>query len=184
MAGRHGPPSATSFWISLVTAVLRAGLVVAAVVLGVFVLSRAFPSADEPPASVPETPTGESPTTTQSPEGGATSPAPPETSDPSEVQVQVLNSTDVTGLAAEVADMLEAEGYDIRRVDDALSNPEKTTLQFRPQSKVDAQALRDMFFPEAVLEKADPEVVVDVTVILAEDYAESQGGATPEESPS
>jgi LytR cell envelope-related transcriptional attenuator len=182
--GRHEPPSRSSFWISLATAALRAALVAAAVILGVFVLSRAFPTTSEAPSSITESP---SPAVeeTQSPAAPTEeSPEAAEPRNPSRVTLQVLNGTDTTGLAAETAELLEQEGYNIITITDADRPYETTTLFYHPDAEVDAQFLQQNFFPEAVLERSAPDAEVDVTVILGDDYAAAQEGEETTESPS
>ncbi len=186
MAGRHGPPSQTTFYLSLATAALRGLLVVGALALGFLVLSKAFPSGETAPATT--TPGEQQETLTISP----TSPAPteqptrsqPTPLDPSEITLQVLNGTDVSGLAASTAETLEQEGYQISTIADAETTYEVTTLFHKPKRKADAQLLRDAFFPGAVLEVADESVKVDITVNIGADYAASaEGGGDPAESP-
>ncbi|MDQ4005206.1 MAG: hypothetical protein M3135_02760, partial [Actinomycetota bacterium] len=86
----------------MATAVLRAGLVVAALALGLFVLSKAFPSGDEGTATVPPGGTETAPPVSPSPTAPATSPTggggggggtTEEPRDPSEVELQVLNGS-------------------------------------------------------------------------------------------
>ncbi len=182
MDGRHEPPSRSSFWVSLATAALRAALVAAAVILGVFTLSRAFPTSGEP-ASItesPSTPVEE----TVSPAPTEASPEAAEPRDPARVTLQVLNGTDTTGLAAETAELLEQEGYNIITITDADRPYDTTTLFFHPDAEVDAQFLQQNFFPDAVLERSAPDAEVDVTVILGEDYVAAQEGEQTTESPS
>jgi hypothetical protein len=178
LAGRHEPKATGSFYLSLATAALRGALLVAAVVLGVFVLSRAFPSTgeDTPPVAPAETPT-EAPT--EEPGGGGmASPRagqePEEPPPPEDVTLQVLNGTDADGLAAEAADMLEAEGYQIDNIDNANQSYEVTTLFFHPRSEAAATALQTDFFPDAQLEEGARDLAVDVSVILGADYAAAQ----------
>jgi hypothetical protein len=180
LAGRHEPGSRGSFYFSLATAALRAVLVLAAVVLGVFVLSKAFPTGGE--ASVPVTPdemaTTPAPTTPpadgEETGGGGGGGGQLETHDPADIRVQVLNDTDVSGLAADTAALLEDEGYQVPTVDDYQGSVEQTTIFFRPPFRLDAQALRDSTFTTAQLEEADPDLRgVDLTVVLAEDYVDT-----------
>lgn len=179
MAGRHGPPSQTTFYLSLATAALRGLLVVAALALGFFVLSKAFPSGDA--AAPTGTPGGAPP-----PVAPAVAPSPsevptrdvPEPLDPSEIELQVLNGTDVAGLAADTAEMLEAEGYNIGTISDAETSYDTTTIFHLRKRRVDAQVLQQAFFPTAVLEIAEEDTQVDITVILGADYADA--GATDE----
>jgi hypothetical protein len=185
LAGRHGPPSQTTFYLSLATAALRGLLVVAALALGFFVLSKAFPTGETAPTGTPgEQPTlttpATSPPVTESPTREA-----PEPLDPSEIKVQVLNGTEVSGLASDTAEILEQAGYDISTVDDAPDAYDTTTIFHVPKRRVDAQVLRDAYFQTAVLEIATSEedTKVDITVILGTDYAETAGEATPTETP-
>jgi LytR cell envelope-related transcriptional attenuator len=186
LAGRHGPPSQTTFYLSLATAALRGLLVVAALALGFFVLSKAFPSGSETQADPGGAPASPSPSTSPSPVEVPTRDV-EQPLDPSEIQVQVLNATDVSGLAADTAEILEQAGYEIVTVDDAPANEEVTTLFYVPKRKVDAQVMRDAYFPGAALEVADEDVKVDVTVVIGADYVAAQedggGGGSPEESP-
>jgi hypothetical protein len=182
VSGRHEPGSRSSLYISVATAVLRAALVVGAVVLGVFVLTKAFPEGGTearvgappaattsptapvtvaPPATVPPTTPGESPpaTTPVSLEG---------------VTVQVLNGTNEDGLAAGTAQDLEQLGVEIISVGNAARTYPITTLFFRPSdSEPIAQALAETQFPGAKLEPAtnNLEPDVQVTVVLGEDFA-------------
>ena len=184
MAGRHGPPSQTTFYLSLATAALRGLLVAAALALGVFVMLKAFPSGDTPPTTTPgeqqETLTTAAPIS-PSPTDKPTR-AVPEAKDPSEITLQVLNGTDVQGLASETAQLLEESGYQISTIADAETSYEVTTLFHVPKRKVDAQFLADAFFPGAVLEVAEDDIKVDITVNIGADYAatlEGGGSETP-----
>ena len=184
MAGRHEPPSQTTFYLSLATAALRGLLVVAALALGLFVLSKAFPSGDTPPTT---TPGGQETLTTASPISPLPTDQPtrevPEPKDPSEITLQVLNGTDVSGLASDTAQLLEDQGYQISTIADAQTSYEVTTLFHKPKAKADAQFLADAIFPGALLEVAGDDIKVDITVNIGADYAASleEGGAAPEE---
>jgi hypothetical protein len=179
LAGRHEPSTGSSFYLSLATAALRAGLVVAALVLGVFVLSKAFPSSG---GDLPTTTPGGG-TTTESPTAAPTetgtevteSPRVRETHDPSEVELQVLNATDTSGLAEDTANLLEEAGYQIRTFTNADTDPGQTTLFHRRGFKADAQALVEQYFPTGTLEEADPDLPVDISIVLSSDYE----GASP-----
>lgn len=176
MAGKHEPSSGGSFYLSLATAALRFALVIAALALGVFVLSRAFPSGDEATPIGPTQPASPAATETASPPEVTTEPEPPATNEPSEIAVQVLNGTDVSGLAADAAEILEADGYDIRTVGDAQNKPYAVTeIFFKRAFEADAAILGDEYFPGAELQDTAPDAQVSITVILGEDYAEAQG---------
>ena len=159
----------------------------AAIALGVFVMLKAFPSGDTPPSVTPgeqaETVTTSAPPVIASPTGKPPRTA-PEAKDPSEITLQVLNGTDVSGLASETAERLKAEGYQISTIADAETSYEVTTLFHVPKRKVDAQFLADAFFPGAVLEVAEDDIKVDITVNIGADYAaslEEGGSETPED---
>jgi hypothetical protein len=177
LTGKHEPPSGATFYLSLATATLRAGLVVAALAIGVFVLSRAFPEAESPTAQSTNGPIApSSPTTSPSP-SPATSPSPQASPEVEGVRLAVLNGTSETGLASAAAQDLRALGYrvDDEDVGDALDKPyEVTKIFFRPNSRLEAQHLRNTVFKGADLEPADDQVEagVRITVVLGLDWAE------------
>lgn len=159
----------------------------AALALGFFVLSKAFPSGDTPPTTTPgeqeETLTTSAPPVISSPTGKPPRTA-PEPKDPSDITLQVLNGTDVSGLASETAERLKAEGYQISTIADAETSYEVTTLFHVPKRKADAELLAEAFFPGAVLEVAEDDIKVDITVNIGADYAatlEEGGSETPED---
>ncbi len=175
MAGKHEPSSGGSFYLSLATAALRFVLVIAALALGVFVLSKAFPSGDQAAPITPTQPISPATETTPPPEV-TTEPEAPVTHEPGEIALQVLNGTNVGGLAADAAEILETDGYDVRTVDDAQSKPyEVTEIFFKRAFEADAAVLRDQYFPGAELQDTAPDAQVSITVILGEDYANEQG---------
>ena len=172
MAGKHEPSSGGSFYLSLATAALRFVLVVAAIALGVFVLSRAFPTGDQASPVAPLQPVSPTATETTPPSEVTTEPEAEPTHDPSEIALQVLNGTDVAGLAADAAEVLEADGYDVRTIDDAPSKPYAVTeIFFKRRFETDAGVLRDQYFQGAELQNTAPDAQVSITVILGEDYA-------------
>ncbi len=146
-----------------------------AIALGILVLSKAFPSGDSAPVT---TPGDQQETLTTAP----TSPAPteqpmrvqPSPLDASEIMVQVLNGTDLSGLASDTAELLEEAGYQISTIADAETTYEVTTLFHKPKRKVDAELLKAQFFPTADLQVADEDVKVDITVNIGADYAATQ----------
>jgi len=187
LAGRHGPPSQTTFYLSLATAALRGLLVAAALALGFFVLSKAFPTDNTVPTGTPggQPPTTISPLPTEQPTDQPTRNV-PEPKDPSDITLQVLNGTDVSGLASDTAAILEEAGYQISTIADAATSYEVTTLFHKAKRKVDAQLLAQAIFPglDVLLEIAEDGVKVDITVNVGADYAASleEGGANaPEE---
>lgn len=180
MAGKHEPPTNSSFYLSLATSTLRAILLVAAVVVGVVVLARAFdtnasddlagapgPRTSEPADGSPSaSPSGASPGNSASPSPGAQ-----QSPQVEGVVVQVRNGTSTTGLAASTSETLDAAGYSMQEPTNAEAM-ETTTLYFAPDAEAAAQAMQQRFFPDAVLTAA-PDAFpadVDITVILGADY--------------
>jgi LytR cell envelope-related transcriptional attenuator len=179
VGAKHEPSSPSSFFVSLATATLRGILVVAAVILGVFVLSRAFPTGETatvpqgptvaPETEEPQTPVGTGSPTTQPTEAD-------ECPDARDVPpVQVLNGTDVTGLAASAAERLTSLGYKVP--DAAISNAatsdyETTVVQSTGPQQVAAGCLAQEEFRGADLERAEADADYDITVILGQDYAD------------
>ena len=151
------------------TGAVRGVLVVIAVVVGVIVLSRAFP--DSAPAAGLETPAGQG---AQQPSDGESSTTPATTAPPAGprqvpgVIVQILNGTDESGLAGETKQQLEPFGYQVIEVGNANKTYKRTTLFYRPDSQAQAQQLITDFFPGAKLEEAtnnlNPEVQVTIVV--------------------
>ena len=180
MSGRHEPSSPATFWISLSTAVLRAGLVVAAVVLGIFVLSKAFPTADEEPPPVAGT---GAPETTETETGDAETPdgggggqgtQPPGTPDVQGIEVAVLNGAGITDLASCVADeVVRRLGFRVNEDDigNADSEYEVTTIFFTKKFRDAAEFLRDEGFPDADLRSASSEAFTDISLNLGPDAA-------------
>jgi LytR cell envelope-related transcriptional attenuator len=178
LSGRHEPSSPATFWISLSTAVLRAGLVVAAVVLGIFVLSKAFPSADEEPPQVAETAAPEETETeeAETPDGGdgGKGTQAPATPDVQGVEVAVLNGAGITDLAACVADeVVRPLGFRVNEADigNADSEYEVTTIFFTKKVKDAAEYLRSEGFPDAQLRSASSEAFANLSVALGPDAA-------------
>jgi hypothetical protein len=175
LAGKHEPSSGGSFYLSLATAALRFVLVVAALALGVFVLSKAFPTDGAASPIGPSQPSSPAATETTSPPEVTTEPEEQVTHEPSEIRLQVLNGTDVAGLASDAAEVLEADGYDVATVDDAPSKPYAVTeIFFKRAFEADAGVLRDQYFQGAELQDTAPDAQVSITVILGEDYAGAQ----------
>ena len=173
MAGKHEPPTNTSFYLSLATSTLRAAILVAAVVLGVFVLARAFPTGDDggtPGAATNQTPTSPATTTTKPPPT-----KPPRKGRIKGVVVQVLNATDITGLAGSTTETLEEAGYTAEIPADAPEDSDETIIYYRPDSKPDAELMQRRFFDQATLKKAtvDQSPGVQLTVVLGSDFSPS-----------
>jgi hypothetical protein len=177
--GKHEPPSKATFYVSLATGALRAALVATALVVGLFVLSRAFPQAEAPtPQSTGSAPTTPPEETTPPPDEETTTPPPQQTSpDVEGVRLAVLNGTSETGLASSTAQQLEQLGYRVDEEDigDAAAKPyEVTTLFYRNDSRLEARHLRDTVFEGARLERATDQLDpgVRITVVVGLDWAE------------
>ena len=178
MSGRHEPSSSATFWISLSTAVLRAGLVVAAVVLGIFVLSKAFPSAEDVPPPTSDTAVSPEDTATETdtgePQDGGNGGQnqPPQTPDVKGIEVAVLNGAGITDLASCVADQVVKDlGFKVGEVGNADSEYEVTTIFFTKKNRDAAQFLRDEGFPDADLRSASSGAFTDISLNLGPDAA-------------
>jgi LytR cell envelope-related transcriptional attenuator len=102
------------------------------------------------------------------------------------VLVQVFNGTYEAGLAGEVQQLLERDGYVAAAdADDAPSKPvPKTTVYYRrgpdrAQNKSDARYLADTYVEGAKVARLDPAELtvadsVNVAIILGLDYAQAQ----------
>lgn len=182
------------------TAAIRGILVVGAAILGLLVVTKAFPDTAQsgiqqpatqsqapgttttgPAVSLPTPGTNTVPPTTSvvspgaSPAAGASPGAP--AADLRDLAVQVLNGTNENGLAASTAQDLETLGVKIIHTGNASRTYPVTTLFYRDDSKTQAEALVAQKFPGARLEPANNNLnpKVQVTVVIGEDYAAAQG---------
>jgi LytR cell envelope-related transcriptional attenuator len=188
MSGRHQPPSNRSFYLSLATSTLRAAIVIALVVGGIFVINSAFPetgvSGGGASPSGAEEPTG--PTDTDGPTGPTDTDGPTGTTgqEPEVVDmaVAVRNGTSVSGLAGDTAKKLEDRfGVNAIQVDDAPSTVSLTTIYFRGAGQEDeAELLAAEFF-----KKIEPKIArleagsgverdVQIAIYLGTDYASAK----------
>ncbi|HXF73202.1 MAG TPA: LytR C-terminal domain-containing protein [Actinomycetota bacterium] len=156
------------------TGALRLAIVVALVVGGLAVLTRAFP---EPGGGAIPT---RSPSPTMSPTPTATTP-PPRTFEPrppERIRIAVYNGTFEVGMAGETQQRLEDEGF--RAAQEAADWPAKpiarTAVYFvgGGQARADAAFVRDEYFPGARLQRypadgpeLDPQV--EVIILIGED---------------
>jgi hypothetical protein len=175
LSGRHEPPTRRSFYLSVATWTLKRILILAAaVVVGLLVLRNGFPSNASQGITGTVSPSSPSVTATPSP---TTSPSPSPSRSPQieGVVVRVLNGTDETGLAGDVTNTLENEGYTVK-VPDNAPNRQRTTIFYRENFLPEAELMRDQFFPSALLKLAGPSVPadVDLQVVLGADFL---GGA-------
>jgi hypothetical protein len=179
LAGKHEPPTRTSFYLSLSASTLKVGIVIAALVGGVFVIAKAFPgNTSESVLSPP--PKTSAPHTTPS-----STPPTPRTSKPparhanKNIVVLVLNGSGGTGLAGLFSNTLKNADYQLKTPD---NSPRRTTtvIYYRSDSKAnyvaDAEALKAKYFNDlkgVVVRKAPSSVAPDVNieVILGTDFA-------------
>jgi hypothetical protein len=158
---------------------------------GIAVLANGFGS-----AAVVAPPAGAGGTETASPTPSpSSSPSQPPKETPSPqiegVQIAVFNGTNETGLAAQVQQVLEADGY-VAAQDpaDADTKPvPKTIVYFRggadaAQNRSNARYIADSYFDGARVALLDPELAVDIAdsaqaiIIVGVDYpgADTGGG--------
>lgn len=168
----------------MATAALRGILVVGAVILGVVVMLKAFPESSAPAAPAAATSPTSQPATglpetvlppTNTPTAGQ-SPAPNQAPVVKGVKIQILNGTDTSGLAADMAKTLEKAGYKVLAVGNAQRTYEATTIFFRPDSQAQAQQVAQSYFPEAKLEPVNNnnQPQIQVTIVLGQDFADKQ----------
>jgi len=91
-------------------------------------------------------------------------------------QVQVLNGCGVAELAQKAARQLRQHGLDVVALGNADSQGYRETLILvRRGHPAVGREVRDALGRGQVLEQHDPSQLVDVTVILGEDYAATDG---------
>jgi LytR cell envelope-related transcriptional attenuator len=171
----------------------RIVIIAALVVGGVALLWNGFGSTPEgalPDGGVtttPSGPTGETGETAPTGPTDTTSPQPTPSPQVEGVTIQVFNGTNEIGLAGEVQQMLESEGYTAPA--DAANPPSspvaQTVVYFRggpnrAQNKSDATYLAESQFAGARVKLLSEDVAdvaesVNVAIILGVDYLESQG---------
>ena len=148
-----------------------------AVVAGLLVLfgGDVEPSSSDDPAADVNTP---APTEVVTPPAGETAPAAPVTA-PAELRedVAILNGTDVTGLAAEAQQQLEAGGWTVPAIDTYTGTIAETTI-FYPEGMQDSAEALAAQFPVEIAQVA-PTIAGLTTqrlvLIVAEDYVEAIG---------
>jgi hypothetical protein len=92
-------------------------------------------------------------------------------------QVQVLNGSDVRGLAGRVAEYLRDQGLDVVSIGNADSNRYTQTLVLlRRGDLATAHRVAHVLGSGTSLEQLDPTLLVDVTIILGADFQVPDGG--------
>jgi hypothetical protein len=177
LAGRHEPSSRASFYLSVSTAALRATLVLGAIALGIFVLAKAFPTGagGVPPIATDASPEQTTPADTGDGDDGGDdggNQGTPEPPDVSGLEIQVLNGTDVSGLAECTATELEErEGFqDVIFGDASGSSYPRSQINFVGEVRDVAQYLKATYFKRAELVTAKGSDV-KLSVILGDEYA-------------
>lgn len=169
----------------------RIVIILALAVGGIAVLANGFAT-----GAVVTPPTGGGGSDTTSPSSSASSsPTQPPKETPSPqiegVQIAVFNGTNETGLAAQVQQVLDADGY-VAAQDPADTDTKpvpKTIVYFRggadaSQNRSNARYIADTYFDGAQVAILDPELAVDIAdnaqaiIIVGVDYvgADTGGG--------
>ncbi|MFP4114760.1 MAG: LCP family protein [Spirochaetales bacterium] len=87
------------------------------------------------------------------------------------IRLEILNGTDVSGLASRSAELYRSYGFDVVSVGNAQSNEiEDTLVVDRVGSDVFAERTADIIRAPLVESDVDPQAAVDVTVILGKDF--------------
>jgi hypothetical protein len=95
-------------------------------------------------------------------------------------QVQVLNGSNVRGLAGRVAEHLREQGIDVVSVGNADSDQYAETLVLlRRGEMATAYRVAQALGSGTSLQQLDPTLLVDVTIILGADYEIPEGGVAP-----
>lgn len=151
---------------------VRAAILAAAVLIGVFGLANAFPESGSPVVNRGGR---------GSPSPSATHTTPPKTLPPSKspsprtsgVTVQVLNGSGTVGLAALTSDTIRNKdlGYTVIDAGNA-DRTATTTVYYKSGFKVSAEYLQAQVFQDATVQEATTSTfTADLTVVIGTDYA-------------
>lgn len=164
MPGDHEPASKGSFYFSLATSTIRAAIIVALVVGGLVVLTKAFPQGGEPSVASPG---GKEPVSGIEPKKDkkVVEPQPETTPEPTPcdeikgVSVVVFNGTAKLGLAAEWSQRLFDAGWVLPQEEgNSPQNVDKTVVYFRGvKDKRAAECLQEEFFPKGSVKRLPPD---------------------------
>jgi hypothetical protein len=87
------------------------------------------------------------------------------------IRLEILNGTDITGLASRTAELYRSYGFDVVAVGNAQSSDvEETLVVDRVGNDVFARRTADIIRAPAIESATDGQAVVDVTVILGKDF--------------
>jgi hypothetical protein len=166
------------------TSTLRGILLVAAVLIGVLMISRAFASDATSALRLPVGSTASpSPSVSTSPSvSPSTSPSPKLTKKTAVkgVPIQILNGTAVAGLGAQVGVSLKSQGYTVVGAPANAGNPNftTTTIYYEAGAKDLAQFMQQHYLQGAKLKRATASqfsAPVKLTVIVGTDRSSSSG---------
>jgi len=105
------------------------------------------------------------------------------------VRVEVLNAGGVAGMARDVMNLLRDDGFDVVQFGNASSFDRDTTVVIDRVGRVElAEGVANALGIGNVLVEPDPDLFVDVTVLLGRDWAARAGdaedfGAPPSRAP-
>jgi LytR cell envelope-related transcriptional attenuator len=154
------------------TSTLRAIILVAAVVLGVVVLKKAFPFNASQDVVTARPKVHVSPSPSVSPTPSRPSPTPSISPQITGVTVKVLNGTSKVGLATSTTQTLQSAGYKVQLPGDQRPAIAATIVYYKSAFKNAATYLQQHYFPRAQLKVAPTSLssTADVTVILGSDF--------------
>ena len=177
MPGKHAPASSRSFFLSLARALGAALGAVALITIAIVVLLNR--GDDRSSGSLPIVSAPTTRATATSPSPTPSSPSPTATATRSvlpanRVNVEVLNGTTQTGLAADTARKIEAEGYEVVNVDNQRPTIPKSTIFYRPGRRAEALAFQETFPEFTVLrESGSLPSATTLRVVIGGDYPTS-----------
>jgi hypothetical protein len=175
--GKHAPDSPRSFYLSLAragTGALAAlGLVVAIVVVAV--TSRGTDAGTPQARTTPTTARSPAESLEPSPDSSTPEPTPEARAlrKKTRISVDVLNATDIAGLAGTTAERIEERGYRQVESDDAAEKPQaRTAIYFAKGFEREAKRLLGEFPEFGTVRKGDRPNPGDaqLVVLIGEDY--------------
>ncbi|MEQ1856534.1 MAG: LytR C-terminal domain-containing protein [Longimicrobiales bacterium] len=100
------------------------------------------------------------------------------------VRVEVLNAGGVAGLAREVSNLLRDDGFDVVQYGNAgMFDRDSTVVIDRVGRDELAEGVANALGIRNVLSEPDPNLFVDVTVLLGRDWVDRAGDVPPERAP-
>lgn len=191
MPGDHAAPGLKRFYRELSSSLIRWLIVAAVIIAGAWGIGALFdslrgagttsttiaPSDDGPPTGTSSTTTLAPATTTTTSTSTTTSitttttTLPPEL-EPSEIEVVVLNSTTVSGLAAGVSDNLGVVGYRMLEADNYRPTLETSRIWYDTDFEDEAISLAELIPQTLIVEPwpGDGPIPADIVVVLGTDF--------------